>query len=185
MNAERTKPSPRNPPFTARLRTLNASAARGVLEVAGRRFACAVGRAGRRAIKREGDGATPVGAFSVRRVLWRTDRGMPPRTALPVRALRPDDGWCDAVGDRNYNRPVRHPYPASAERLWRNDHLYDVIVVLGANDRPRIQGRGSAIFMHLARRGYTPTAGCVALARRDLLEVLRLLRPGDRLIVAG
>ena len=89
-----------------------------------------------------------------------------------MRAIRPRDGWCDAPADRNYNRPVRHPYPASAERLWRADGLYDVVVVLGYNDRPRVRGRGSAIFMHVARPGYAPTEGCIALARPHLLRVL-------------
>jgi L,D-peptidoglycan transpeptidase YkuD (ErfK/YbiS/YcfS/YnhG family) len=93
--------------------------------------------------------------------------------------MRPEDGWCDAPGDRNYNRPVRHPYPASAERLWREDELYDVVVVLGHNQRPRIRAGGSAIFMHVARPGYLPTEGCIALARRHLLIVLERLKPGS------
>ena len=87
---------------------------------------------------------------------------------LPARAIRPDDGWCDASADRNYNRPVRHPYSASAERLWRSDGLYDLVVVLAYNERPRVRGRGSAIFMHVARPGYAPTEGCIALARAHL-----------------
>lgn len=101
-----------------------------------------------------------------------------------MRPLRPQDGWCDAVGDRNYNRPVRHPYPASAERLWREDGLYDVIVVLDHNARPRVQGAGSAIFMHLARPQYTPTEGCIALARRDMLRLLPRLGRRSRLEIA-
>jgi L,D-peptidoglycan transpeptidase YkuD (ErfK/YbiS/YcfS/YnhG family) len=101
-----------------------------------------------------------------------------------VRVIKPDDGWCDAVGDRNYNRRVRHPYPASAERLWRQDALYDVIVVLDHNRQPRVQGAGSAIFMHLARPGYRPTEGCVALARRHLLLVLAAARRDMRIVIA-
>ena len=97
---------------------------------------------------------------------------MRPRTGLRLRPLQPDDGWCDAPGDRNYNRPVRHPYPASAEKMWRTDDLYDVVVVLDHNQRPRVQGRGSAVFLHMARDGYEPTAGCVALGRTDLLKLL-------------
>jgi L,D-peptidoglycan transpeptidase YkuD (ErfK/YbiS/YcfS/YnhG family) len=92
-----------------------------------------------------------------------------------VRAIRRDDGWCDASADRNYNRPVRLPYPASAERLWREDGLYDLVVVLDYNDRPRSRGRGSAIFMHVARPGYAPTEGCIALARGHLLRLLERL----------
>jgi L,D-peptidoglycan transpeptidase YkuD (ErfK/YbiS/YcfS/YnhG family) len=98
---------------------------------------------------------------------------------LPVQRIRRMDGWCDAPGDRNYNRPVRHPYPASAERLWRDDALYDMVVVLRHNQRPRLRGRGSAIFMHVARPGYLPTEGCIALERGHLLRVLERLRPGS------
>ena len=98
-----------------------------------------------------------------------------PRTSLPVRAIRRHDGWCDASADRNYNRPVRLPYPAGAERLWREDELYDVVVVLGYNDRPRSRGRGSAIFMHVAMPDYAPTEACIALARAHLLRMLERL----------
>jgi len=98
-----------------------------------------------------------------------------PQTSLPVRAIRRHDGWCDASADRNYNRPVRLPYRASAEHLWREDELYDVVVVLTYNERPRVRGRGSAIFMHVARPGYAPTEGCIALARGHLLRLLERL----------
>lgn len=166
------------------VRAISARATRGVLDLGGgRQLPCAMGRSGRRALKREGDGATPLGRHRVRFVLWRADRSLPPPTALPCRPIRPDDGWCDAVGDRNYNRRVRHPYPASAEHLWREDHLYDIVVVLDANERPRKQGAGSAIFLHLARPGYQPTAGCVALTRRDLVRVLGLMRRRHSILV--
>lgn len=138
----------------------------------------ALGRSGRRATKREGDGATPVGRWRLLRVLYRPDRVPRPRTGLPVRPITPADGWCDAPGDRNYNRPVRLPYPANAERLWRDDHLYDLVVVLDHNQRPRFQGAGSAIFMHVARPGLQPTEGCIALERAHLLRLLARLRRG-------
>jgi L,D-peptidoglycan transpeptidase YkuD (ErfK/YbiS/YcfS/YnhG family) len=101
---------------------------------------------------------------------------------LPVRAIGRGDGWCDASADRNYNRLVRHPYPASAEQLWREDGLYDIVIVLGYNERPRVRGRGSAIFMHVASLGYTPTAGCIALTRGHLLRLLSCL--GSRAEIA-
>jgi L,D-peptidoglycan transpeptidase YkuD (ErfK/YbiS/YcfS/YnhG family) len=104
-------------------------------------------------------------------------------TGLPVRHIRNSDGWCDAPSDRNYNRSVRHPYPASAERLWRDDQLYDVIVVVDYNRCPRIRARGSAIFMHVARTGWCPTEGCVALAERDLRRLLAQTRRGTRLVI--
>ncbi len=142
-----------------------------------RRWRCAIGPAGVSADKREGDGATPVGGFALRRVLYRPDRLARPETGLPVAALRPEDGWCDDPDDAAYNRPVRLPYAASHERLWRDDGIYDVIVVLGYNDEPPVAGRGSAVFLHVARPDYGPTAGCVALALADLLTVLREAGP--------
>lgn len=159
------------------LRTLSQSATRGVLQVGHRLLPCAIGRSGIRAIKREGDGATPLGTWPVRCVLYRPDHVRRPRSVMPSKAIRPADGWCDAPQDRNYNRPVRHPYPASAERMWRDDGLYDVVLVLGYNDRPRVSVRGSAVFLHLARPDYAPTAGCIALSPRDLVRLLATMRP--------
>lgn len=151
---------------------------KGTLAFGPLRLQCALGRSGRRAIKREGDGATPRGRFRLVKVLYRSDRRPRPRTGLPVAVIRSDEGWCDAAGDRNYNRPVRLPYPASAERLWREDSLYDLVVVLDHNTRPRVRGAGSAIFMHVARRGCRPTEGCVALAAATLERLLSHLRRG-------
>ena len=133
---------------------------------------CALGPAGIRRDKREGDGATPAGRFPLRRVLYRADRLARPVTGLPCFALDPADGWCDDPADPFYNRPVRLPYRASAEALWRADDIYDAIVVLGHNDDPVVPGRGSAVFLHIARPDYAPTAGCVAVARDDLLALL-------------
>ena len=142
---------------------------------------CALGRGGviAAADKREGDGCSPLGAWQMRRVLYRPDRGPPPRTALPCAPIAPEDGWCDAPEDPAYNRPVRLPYPASAEQMWREDWLYDLVVILGHNDDPPRPGLGSAIFLHLARDGYAPTEGCVALNRPDLETVLSLSAPGS------
>lgn len=156
----------------------------GCLRLGPRRLRCALGRGGVRADKREGDGATPAGAWPLRAVLYRGDRLAPPRTALPRRRIRPWEGWCDAPQDPHYNRPVRLPHRARAERLWRADHLYDVIVVLGHNDDPVVPGAGSAVFLHLAQPDYAPTAGCVALALPDLLTLLRDIGPSSRLVIA-
>ncbi len=159
----------------------------GRFQIPGREFRCALGPAGviAAAEKREGDGSTPMGAWPMRRLLYRPDRGPAPPTALPVQAIQPGDGWCDAPGDPNYNRPVTLPYPASAERMWRGDGLYDLVVVLGHNDDPPVPGLGSAIFLHLAKPDYAPTEGCVALARPDLEAVLALAGPDSVLEVLG
>ncbi|HYG84661.1 MAG TPA: L,D-transpeptidase family protein [Azospirillum sp.] len=145
---------------------------------------CVLGRGGVRADKREGDGATPVGAYPLRRVLWRADRLDRPETALPTAPIALDDGWCDDPADPAYNRPVTRPYPASHEELWREDGVYDVIVVLGHNDDPVVPGLGSAVFMHVARPDGEPTAGCVALPLPDLLRLLKDCGPDTVLRVA-
>jgi L,D-peptidoglycan transpeptidase YkuD (ErfK/YbiS/YcfS/YnhG family) len=106
----------------------------------------ALGRSGVAAVKREGDGATPLGRFPIRQVLYRADRMMRPRSPFPLRVIRADDGWCEDIVDRNYNRLVKLSPRSSADRLTRADHLYDLVLVLGHNDRPRVKGRGSAIF---------------------------------------
>ncbi|APH70078.1 hypothetical protein BSQ44_00800 [Aquibium oceanicum] len=156
---------------------------RGFLAVGGTVFPCALGRGGISSRKREGDGATPLGSL---RVLWgycRPGRGALPPTRLPLLPAFEALGWCDAPGDRNYNRPVRLPYRASHEAMQRDDHLYDIVVVLDWNMRPAVRGRGSAIFLHLARPGYPPTEGCIAVSRRTMLRLLPLLRPGTEIRV--
>src|ERR1700761_4681111 len=143
---------------------------RGEVVWPGHRVEAALGKGGvlPAGEKREGDGASPGGVWPLRRVLYRPDKGPPPRTALPVEAIRPEDGWCDAPLDPAYNRPVTLPHKTSAERMWRDDGLYDLVVVLGHNDDPVTPGAGSAIFLHVARPDYGPTEGCVAMARAGL-----------------
>ena len=150
---------------------------RGVLRFEGRDYTCALGRIGVKTAKREGDGATPVGAFPLRRVLYRPDRLTHPASGLPVRALTHDDGWCDAPAHSDYNRLIKLPFDASHETLWRDDSLYDVIVVVGHNDDPPRPGVGSAIFIHCATADYAPTQGCVALDLRTLIELLPRFTP--------
>jgi L,D-peptidoglycan transpeptidase YkuD (ErfK/YbiS/YcfS/YnhG family) len=119
----------------------------------------------------------------VRQVLYRADRGPRPRTQIPVRAIHDADGWCDDPADRNYNRLIKLPSRRSAEGLKRADRLYDLVLVLGYNDVPRVRGRGSAIFIHLARPGLTPTDGCIALSQHDLRMLLAQLRPDSTISI--
>ena len=144
----------------------------GVLDFAGQRCRAALGRGGIVRNKQEGDGGTPAGLLALRRVLFRADRLVRPRAATPVAPLAPADGWCDDPDDPAYNCLVRLPHAARHERLWREDGIYDVIGVLGWNDRPPRRGLGSAIFLHVTRPDYAPTEGCVALSLTDLLAVL-------------
>ncbi|MEM7766023.1 MAG: L,D-transpeptidase family protein [Pseudomonadota bacterium] len=147
---------------------------------------CAIGKAGIVSpdTKREGDGTSPRGTWPMRHVLYRPDRETPPETGLECIPLSPHDGWCDDPANPLYNRPVSLPFSASHEKLWRDDAIYDLIVVLGHNDDPVIPGNGSAIFFHLARPDYSPTEGCVALSRPDFLTVLALCGPGSTLEIA-
>ncbi|MCE2509549.1 MAG: L,D-transpeptidase family protein [Alphaproteobacteria bacterium] len=148
-------------------------------------FRCALGRAGIRPEKREGDGATPEGVFAFRRVLYRADRLAEPETRLPLAAIRTEDGWCDAPEHADYNRPVTFPFEASAEHLWREDALYDLLLVPGFNDVPVLPGKGSAIFVHLATGDYAPTEGCVALASEDLQRILREASESSKLRISS
>ena len=143
----------------------------------------ALGRGGIRANKREGDGGTPRGTFRLRRMWWRADRAARPRTLLPVRRIRADDGWCEDPRDRRYNQPVRLEPDHPGDRLKRSDRLYDLIVELDHNTRPRIAGRGSAVFMHIARPGFAPTAGCVALTAPALRRLIARVTPRTRIVV--
>lgn len=145
---------------------------------------CAIGPGGIAVKGGEGDGITPRGTWPVRGLFYRADRIARPDTILPMRAIEKDDGWCDAPGDPNYNRVVKLPYPASAETLWREDHLYDLVLVLGYNDDPVVAGKGSAIFLHLARPDFSATHGCVALAYEDAVAAIQQLRPGDSVQIA-
>ncbi len=165
------------------LRAIRASATNGQLWIGERLFPCQLGRAGRGARKYEGDGATPIGTWPVLGVYYRADRIARPKTLLPIKALRPDQGWCDDPLDRNYNKPVTLPYRASCESLWRDDHAYDLIVVLDYNFSRRAINLGSAIFMHLSHDNLRPTAGCLAFSENDLRMILKLSKPGDLIIV--
>lgn len=153
----------------------------GHLVWSGGRVRCALGRGGIRIDKREGDGATPAGLYPLRRVLFRPDRVNRPHTALRTDRIDVADGWCDDAADPRYNRQVRLPYPARHEKLWLEEAIYDVIVVLGHNDAPVVPGAGSAVFLHVARPDYAPTAGCVAVALPDLLGLLTACGPGTEI----
>ena len=158
----------------------------GLFDLDGRWTRCALGPRGRDRGQRQARGGrwNPSRRLAdLAGVLYRPDRRAPPVTAFPVQALEVDDGWCDAQNDPAYNRQVKLPYPASAEHLWREDGIYDLIVILDYNDDPVVPGMGSAIFLHLARPEFTETQGCVALASDDLEAVLAAAKPGDALVV--
>ena len=156
-----------------------AGAITGTATLGDKVYRCALGRSGIFSQKREGDGATPTGRFPLRQVFYRSDRGTAPATPLPCRALTQQDGWCDDDKDHAYNQLVTLPSTARHEELWRADHLYDLILVLGHNDTPVVPGDGSAVFLHVARDDFGPTEGCVAFAERDLRDILARLTKDD------
>jgi L,D-peptidoglycan transpeptidase YkuD (ErfK/YbiS/YcfS/YnhG family) len=143
----------------------------------------ALGRGGVRANKREGDGGTPRGDFHLVRLWWRADRHARPRTFLPLRQITRDAAWCEDPRDRHYNRPFRLRREAPGDRLWRADRLYDLVIEIDHNTRPRVAGRGSAVFLHVARPGLAPTAGCIAMDLARLRRLVGRMGPGTRLII--
>jgi len=147
--------------------------------------AAAVGRSGVTVHKREGDGATPAGSYPLISIFYRADRIEAPASQLPVTPLAPNHAWVDDPADANYNRLVSLPYPASAEPMWREDGLYDALIVIGYNTDPVIPGAGSAIFLHIATPDFAPTAGCVAVAKEVLLGLLPVLRPGSTITIGA
>lgn len=147
------------------------------------RWSCAVGRGGLTDKKHEGDGATPIGRWPLRRVWYRADRLRAPSGLFGAEALAENDGWCDDPNDPHYNRQVVLPYGGRHEVLWREDAIYDVIVVLGYNDDPPVAGKGSAIFLHIARPDYSGTEGCVALAEPHLRAFLATCDQGSAVVV--
>lgn len=157
----------------------------GELTVNSRTYPCALGKSGVTTDKTEGDHAAPIGVYPLRSVYYRADKMQPPICALPCISIKPTDGWCDDPTDDAYNRPVTLPYPASHECLLRDDDLYDVVVVIGHNDAPPVPGRGSCIFMHVAKDGYEGTEGCVALKKPDLLEILTLINTESQIEILG
>lgn len=168
---------------TLAVRAQPTSRQRGIIRVGGITIPCALGKGGISSNKREGDGATPVATMSPLAVYYRGDRRLPGlfQTRLPKIRIRQDDGWCDAPDSPRYNRPVRTPYPASHEKMLRDDRLYNVCIVLDWNMQPAIRNRGSAIFMHIARPGMKPTEGCIALQPKDMSRLLPMLSRQTRI----
>jgi L,D-peptidoglycan transpeptidase YkuD (ErfK/YbiS/YcfS/YnhG family) len=164
-----------------RVRRRPPGGSRGLLLVGRHAIPVALGRSGILANKREGDGATPRGRFRLVRLWWRADRSPRPKTLLPIRPIGVEDAWCEDPRDRRYNHPVRRQADAAGDRLRRADNLYDLIIEIDHNTRPRVAGRGSAVFIHVARSGLSPTAGCVALSAIRLRGLLARFSPNTRI----
>jgi L,D-peptidoglycan transpeptidase YkuD (ErfK/YbiS/YcfS/YnhG family) len=174
---------PDRPLAAIRIRAAAGDPCRGWLTAGGQTVPVALGRGGIRANKREGDGGTPKGTFRPRQLWWRADRHPRPRTFLPVRAIGPEDAWCEDPGSRHYNQPMRPDRGRDGDRLMRDDHLYDFIVEIDHNTQPRTANRGSAVFLHLARENFAPTAGCVSMTKSALLRLLARLGPETKIVI--
>src|SRR5579863_7324892 len=165
---------------------VNASAGnprRGWLMAGPHAIPVALGRGGIIANKREGDGGTPKGTFQPRQLWWRADRSPRPQTFLPVRPIRPEDAWCEDPASRHYNQPIKLGRETGGDRLTREDHLYDFIIEIDHNTSPRIAGRGSAVFLHLARSNFSPTAGCVSMTKAAMLQLLRRIGTDTKIMI--
>jgi L,D-peptidoglycan transpeptidase YkuD (ErfK/YbiS/YcfS/YnhG family) len=174
----------RDRPLSAiRIRAAAGDSRQGWLTAGGQTVAVALGRGGIKANKREGDGGTPKGTYRPRQVWWRADRHPRPSTFLPIRAIGPEDAWCEDPNSRHYNQPVQLGRDRDGDRLKRDDHLYDFIIEMDHNSSPRIKGRGSAVFLHLARENFSPTAGCVSMTKSAMLRLLRRLGPRTKIVI--
>jgi L,D-peptidoglycan transpeptidase YkuD (ErfK/YbiS/YcfS/YnhG family) len=144
-----------------------------------KKYKCAIGKSGITQTKKEGDGATPAGIYPLREVFYRPDRLPRPDTRLPVSQLKPICGWSDDIYHENYNKRVILPHDGRTETLWRQERVYDLLIVIGYNDDPPLPDRGSAIFIHIANKlsnkNYSATEGCIALSQYHLLEILKTL----------
>lgn len=165
------------------VRALPRDRTKGILRFGQITVPCALGRSGVVARKKEGDGGTPQGRFELLHVYYRSDRGLPPATSLSLEPLTSASGWCDDPAHRLYNRPVDLPFSASHEKMWREDRLYDIVVVLDCNMYPAVKGKGSAIFFHVAREDYRPTEGCVAVSPEHMRLLLSRTGPGAEMII--
>lgn len=150
---------------------------RNTLSFAGKTYTCAVGKNGFSDDKKEGDGCSPIGKFLLRECWYRADKMPAPRTNLPLKIITQNDGWCDDENSPDYNQHIKSPYGLSHEKLWRDDDIYDIIIPIGYNDAEVVAGKGSAIFLHIAKQNYSGTKGCIALSKPDLLEILPKLSP--------
>jgi L,D-peptidoglycan transpeptidase YkuD (ErfK/YbiS/YcfS/YnhG family) len=146
-------------------------------------FPCLIGQSGRTHLKREGDGASPIGVFDLAQGFYRGDRLLKPAAHLRMQPMRKSDGWCEVPGSAFYNRHVKLPFRDGHETMWRSDGAYDIVFATSHNARPRVQGRGSAIFFHLTRKDATATAGCVAVSLGDMRKILELCRRHVKLVI--
>ena len=143
----------------------------GFLICQSQKYKCSIGFNGLSENKSEGDGCTPVGTFRINKILYRPDKINDFNFLLDTEVIGKLDGWCDDVNSKFYNQKILFPFESSAEHLYREDDLYDIVCVIDYNLNPIIKGKGSAIFLHVATDDYSPTEGCVAIKKEELLHI--------------
>tara|TARA_Y100001970_G_C14192981_1_gene836455 strand:+ start:1151 stop:1645 length:495 start_codon:yes stop_codon:yes gene_type:complete len=148
------------------------------------KYKCSIGFNGLSDNKSEGDGCTPIGTFKINKVLYRPDKIKDCKFLIDSEVIEKLDGWCDDVNSDFYNQKIIFPFESSAEHLYRNDDLYDIVCVIDYNLNPIIKGKGSAIFLHVATDDYLPTQGCIAIKKDELLQVALNLNKDTKITIS-
>ena len=145
---------------------------------------CAIGKRGISIKKREGDNCTPKGTFKFLRVFYRGDKNKNIHTKLQKTLIEKNMGWCDDSRSKKYNRLVRYPFKFRSEKIHRRDNIYDIFIVINYNYKPVKKFKGSAIFLHIAKKNYKPTRGCIAIKKKHLIILLKLINKKSKLIIS-
>ena len=148
----------------------------GVLKYKNLKFKCALGEAGIGKKKKEGDNITPKGSYRLLKLFYRSDRIPNFKTILKKNKINKKMGWCDDVNNKNYNKLIKLPCSFSHEKLFRKDNIYDLVIPINYNTKEIVNGKGSAIFLHIAKKNYEPTRGCIALKKKDLMLLLKNIK---------
>jgi len=144
---------------------------------------CAIGKNGVTKNKSEGDLKTPKGIFKLKKVFYRRDRIKYFKSPIKKYCIKRNIGWCDDPKSKYYNKEIKFPFNNSAEKFWRKDNIYDLIIIINYNLNPIIKNKGSAIFLHICKKNYSPTKGCVAISKKDMMNLIGNIKKYSKLII--
>ena len=144
---------------------------------------CSVGKSGSIYLKKEGDFATPKGLFKLGTIYYRKDRIESFKSSLKKKVIKKNLGWCNDPRSSMYNREIYFPYKYSAEKLYRQDNIYDIFINIKYNQSPIVKRKGSAIFLHLIKKKYKPTEGCVAISKEDFFKILPHINNKTKILI--
>ena len=145
---------------------------------------CAIGKSGITKHKKEGDLATPSGTFKIGLLYYRADRIKNFKCKIEKKIIKKNMGWCNDIKSKKYNKEISFPFNFTAEKLHRKDNIYDIFVNIKYNTQPAVKGRGSAIFLHLAKKKYQPTEGCVAISKKNFFKILPYIRKNTKILIS-